>query len=171
MVAALVLALGVQCDRNDLLTGLSGSATSTLPSSTATASVPASASGVAAPEADAPPKPMDRASVLAGIAAVQAILRRRVTAGRQTDEACDARTTADEPRVLAARRQMGDDRWTTRTRFSPRPPGSGWSSVETLVAACLGCTGPQDSEAVPRECAQAITALGELAASVRAEKK
>ena len=80
---------------------------------------------VAVVEAGTPPapaKPENRASVLAGIAGFQAIIRHRMTVGRQTDEACEARTNAEEPRLALLHQQVGEDRMRSLTRFSSREP-------------------------------------------------
>lgn len=113
----------------------------------------------------------ERARALSAIGDIRPILRRRMAAGRETDEACEARDSVEMPRLEAASKKLGPEAWHRKTRFSERAPNLG-ATVESFVAGCMGCTGfgPDDDEAVPHECGQAMTVLSDLADELKAAK-
>lgn len=111
----------------------------------------------------------ERAEALAGIAQLQGILRSRVARGRETDDACDARHNNEASPLESAEKQVGQDWMQAKTRFSSQTPDLS-ATVESFVIGCLGCTGANDQERVPHECAQAAVVLPDLAATVKASK-
>ena len=115
------------------------------------------------------PTAAERARILAGIAQLQAVVRRRASRGREADEVCDARTNAETPRIKMATQQIGEDRLRNKTRFSSRAPDLG-ATIEDFLYVCLGCTDLESEEAVPHECAQAAAALTDLADDLKAKK-
>jgi|HubBroStandDraft_1064217.scaffolds.fasta_scaffold67097_3 hypothetical protein len=116
-----------------------------------------------------PPKPQPRNQALAGIAAWRGIIQRRTAVGAQSDDACDQRHTAEAPQLDAANKQLGQYWLDRKTRYSDRAPDLN-ATVETFAVSCLGCTSPDDDERVPHECKQALVALDDLAAEIKAAK-
>jgi hypothetical protein len=124
----------------------------------------------APPEPPPPaPKPQPRAQALAGIGAYRSILQRRIAVGAQSDVECDARISADQPRLDAAKEKLGAYWLGRKTRYSSKPPANN-GTVEWFVVTCLGCTSPGKDEPVPIACKQALVALDDLAAEVNAAK-
>jgi hypothetical protein len=116
-----------------------------------------------------PPTPQPRAQSLASIAAYRNLIRRRMAIGAQSDEACQKRTTAEEPQVDAAEQQLGKYRLGRKTRYSNKAPDLGWA-VEAFINMCMLCTSPGEDEAVPHECKQALVVLDDLAGEINAAK-
>jgi hypothetical protein len=125
-------------------------------------------------EEEPPPDPVlppgTTAQALAGIAQIQALIRRRQTARIETDDACEACQTNDTERWKAAENLLGTAHLKERTRYANAAPNLGLT-IDGVVWSCLGCsTAEEGDEPVPHECPMALTALGDLASEVRAGK-
>jgi hypothetical protein len=162
----LAMMLLAQCSKPEHA-GTGAQPDSLAPSASTAASAPAL--GADAPSRAAstasPPLATPRASTrqvriraLRGVAQLQAIIRRRIARGRETEEACLANNRPENPRIETASDEVDE--------YTGKPPDLQPTAIDGLVADCMDCSGAK-GEAVPHECQQAIVALDKLAAELR----
>jgi hypothetical protein len=168
-VSILALLASVHCDKHEAVPAIPAATIAPQPAAPTAPPPPAEAEPASEHEPPASPKPAARAQALAAIAGWRNLIRHRVAVGAQSDEACDARTTAQGPKREALQSQLGEHWLHRKTRYADHAPYLGWD-VDGCLAMCLACTSPGDDQPVPHECKMALVALDDLTVEVNAMK-
>jgi len=89
--------------------------------------------------------PKERAPALDGIARLQALVRKRVTLGFESEKTREGRLDHDQAQVEVAEKQIGRELLWRETRYASRAPYLG-QTVESVVLMCLCYTEKGDDD-------------------------